>query len=312
MIHTNPHNTYSIRSLSALKIVDRFSCYAVGFNQATATKTRLAALFGQFGEVTSIRIIQNRKPFEVYLRFTTKEAAARAVAWCNDSEQAPINAKHGYNKYCIKFINNKQCRKDNCPNQHQWVSPEDILERPKPKAQPTMTPSHSNQNPHQTQSPAPAPFPLGDKKKWRDLADLQQRFLALQTLFSQQNSTVQSLLSRVNNLKQQNDALRMENHTLSVSPKPSTANDETVMDKDMAELVDFVIADNAVPSMSMPTAAHSNGYAHGPRQQRTQRIPTQSQRVCGYGAMQAQPQFVAGVGAYGVYPQAQAQPPRRW
>ena len=99
-IPSNPHNTTSIRSLTALKICDRFSCYAAGFSQSEATKTRLSAIFGRFGAMSSIRIIQNRTPFEVYIRFAAEAAALRAIAWCNEqvveATGTRISAKHGY------------------------------------------------------------------------------------------------------------------------------------------------------------------------------------------------------------------------
>merc|ERR1719203_2605249 len=82
MIH---HSALSFRKLTSMKIVDRSSCYIVGISKDLADKAMLAKyeLFGQFGDILSIRIIQDKDPCEVYIRFATQSSAVRAIDWCN-------------------------------------------------------------------------------------------------------------------------------------------------------------------------------------------------------------------------------------
>merc|ERR1719481_1796409 len=95
----------------------------------------------------------------------------------------------------------------------------------------------------------------------------------MQSRFSQQNSMVQALLNQVNQLKLQNEALRVENRTMimgraasgsskmsappkKMPPKRVSGDSEAFMggDADMGELVDFVISNNApmTPTPTMP------------------------------------------------------------
>jgi len=291
---SNPHRTTSIRSLTGLKIRDRFSCYASGLSSVEATKSRLSSTFGQFGELSSVRIIQNRKPHEVYVRFTTEEAARRAIAWCNEQKAedtgAPITAKHGYNKYCIKFINNKPCRKANCPNQHQWCSPEDIVASPaklvkaearrrapphmpavRKQTPPAQSPSLKQRQDHQRQQHLEASL---SSDSWMAMASLQTRFSQLQVQFSQQSSTMQILLQQVHQLQIENETLRVHNLNLAAETQTrcgqlasdlgnegneaNEANDEDF--GSMAALVDSVIVkDHEVAQQSR----YSHGHAHG-------------------------------------------------
>ena len=132
-----PRNRYflssalSFRKLTSMKIVDRSSCYIVGIKKDMADKALLAKyeLFGRFGDILSIRIIQDKDPCEVYIRFATQASALRAIDWCNSTASLFMNAKHGYQKYCIKFINGQNCKRSNinCPNRHSWADTKDIL-----------------------------------------------------------------------------------------------------------------------------------------------------------------------------------------
>lgn len=115
----NPHGSLSYGKLTSMKIVDRQSCYAVGIKKCNASKPILSKFefFGRFGPISSLRIIQKTNPVEVYIRYVRADSAAAAIEWCREQQ---LSADHGYHKYCIKFINNKTCRRLNCPNRHSW------------------------------------------------------------------------------------------------------------------------------------------------------------------------------------------------
>ena len=162
-------------------------------------------------------------------------------------------------KYCIKFINNTPCRKDNCPNQHQWCSPNDIVARPaKTKADSHSEPnkasgrrlSHAHsqsasQSQSQSQLQLQAERDQDKQAKWAAMGSLQRRFSDLQTQFSRQNSVVQVLLQQVNQLKLENEVLRVENHKMVGQGQGHQRElDADLNFASMAELVDSVIVDD--------------------------------------------------------------------
>ena len=125
-----PHGDISFGKLTSMKIVDRFSCYAVGFKKSDASNIKLSKFenFGQFGPIASLRIILRTSPVEVYIRFVQRLSATAAIQWCR---RRGLDADHGYYKYCIKFLNNKTCTRQHCPKRHSWCHQKDILTKHK-------------------------------------------------------------------------------------------------------------------------------------------------------------------------------------
>ena len=123
------HSALSFRKLRAMKIKDRSSFHVIITNADIATPQTLSSpqLFGQFGQISSIRILKDTTPREAHIRFVKPEAAATAIAWCNNTSPLFVNAKYGYQKYCVKFINNQPCDIPGCAMRHSWSDTRDIL-----------------------------------------------------------------------------------------------------------------------------------------------------------------------------------------
>lgn len=64
-----PHGPLTLHKIARIKMLDRHSCYVAGIQREIATKEILSkpAFFGQFGEISSIRVLRDRDPGEVYL-----------------------------------------------------------------------------------------------------------------------------------------------------------------------------------------------------------------------------------------------------
>lgn len=119
----------SFRKLRAMKIKDRSSFHVIILNADLATPESLSSqqLFGQFGAIASIRILKDTSPREAHIRFANEDAAAQAIEWCNNQSPLFVNAKYGYQKYCVKFINNQPCDIPGCAMRHSWSDTRDIL-----------------------------------------------------------------------------------------------------------------------------------------------------------------------------------------
>jgi len=213
MIH---HSALSFRKLTSMKIVDRSSCYIVGIKKDMADKALLAKyeLFGQFGEILSIRIIQDKDPCEVYIRFASQASAVKAIDWCNSSASLFMNAKHGYQKYCIKFINGQNCKRSsiNCPNRHSWADTKDILTFKNSRLVPNAVTQCCDQQDDNTKlSPNRCPtVPFGAKEKMRhdmEMRTLQNQFVSLQKQYAQQSRFVNDLVLKMQDLQRENTEL---------------------------------------------------------------------------------------------------------
>jgi len=123
------HSALSFRKLRAMKIKDRSSFHVIILNADLATPESLSSqqLFGQFGAIASIRILKDTSPREAHIRFANEDAAAQAIEWCNNQSPLFVNAKYGYQKYCVKFINNQPCDIPGCAMRHSWSDTRDIL-----------------------------------------------------------------------------------------------------------------------------------------------------------------------------------------
>jgi len=115
--------------LRSMKILDHYSIFVVALKEDIVNQHTLSRpeLFGQFGQIRSIRILQESSPTEFYVRFTEEHSATAAIRWCLSQPELFKDAKNGYQKYCIKFINKQKCRKSGCPNRHSWANTKDIM-----------------------------------------------------------------------------------------------------------------------------------------------------------------------------------------
>jgi len=176
----------------------------------------------------------------VFIKYTSSTAATRAIQWCLETG---ISAKHGFQRYCSKLLCNKACKRRNCPNLHQWASPEDIMDaneaknfspatKPKNKAK-SKSPKHSkarrtkakpqNQNvqslstppmspmSHQTQSDVPSHPKLSAERQG---AILQAQYDRLQQQCSQQSLFINNLIGQLNTLSAEHRELRQQNSLL--------------------------------------------------------------------------------------------------
>lgn len=226
--------------------MDRQSCFVNGIDLSIAKDEilRSSQYFGQFGTITSIRFILNSDPAQALLRFSTEQAAARANAWCNQqtSAECPISAKHGYQKYCISFIKNKQCVKPGCPHRHRWCTPDDIITVKNQTFKVSETPSDiflrskkkkksaSKSSPKPTMTmnnfeaiasrKHPQPSTGGDntmKTQAEQLMIVQRQFSILQLQHTQQTESVKMLLVQMKALQAENrmlQSVRAENRML--------------------------------------------------------------------------------------------------
>lgn len=205
----------SLRQLSTMRVSDRLSCYVKGIQLDFAMKDSLSRpeWFGQFGSVQSVQLIQNTSPPEVLLRFSTEAAADAAISWCN--EKPALSAKNGYTKFCIKFLNGRQCKRARCHLRHEWcgesavVVPEERNCEMNSVCAAVSTPN-SVESAATVKSTATARRPKANNSQ----TVLQQQFTQLQRQFSLQEELIERLLTETTSLQAMNQRLRMENHVM--------------------------------------------------------------------------------------------------
>eukprot|EP01083_Nonionella_stella_P011873 33678_1 len=226
----NHHGPLPVRRLASIKTIDKCSCYVIGLSDEFAQdKLKSQLYFSRFGEVRSIRILQNKKPSEIYIRFEAALSATLAINWCNANLQNNC-ATHGYQKYCMRFLKEKQCFNSRCQNRHSWCAPDEIIAH---KKQPSALEDHQG----------------GSSAACKDqqMVILQRQFLVLQSQINQQNEFIQDLVSTITSLKSQNKCLKYENVQMqqrlhyddycSLSPSSMSLDDVYEID----DIVDCVI-----------------------------------------------------------------------
>lgn len=210
-----PHGQLTLHKIARIKMVDRHSCYVAGIQREIATKEILEkpSFFGQFGQITSLRVLRDRDPAEVYIRFASDFDAVRAINWCNGQAALGISAEHGYQKYCIKFIDGKRCNRPGCPHRHSWAPNEDILPSATEIAQAQCT-----RIPSAVKTRVAAP--RLDQSMMSLESQFRAQFADLEMKFRAQQDQMQQLLFHVDQLRTENARLRTENKFLSLVPGP--------------------------------------------------------------------------------------------
>lgn len=105
-----------------MKILDHYSLFFETVNQEFVNEDTLGnpELLGQFGPIKQVRVLQESNPVQIYVRFVERVSAVEAIKFCKERPDLFKDAKHGYQKYCIKFINKQKCRRQGCPNRHSY------------------------------------------------------------------------------------------------------------------------------------------------------------------------------------------------
>jgi len=186
MIH---HSALSRKRLRSMKILDKSSCYVTALNDDFSSQE----LFDRFGKVLSFRVLKDTNPKQLYVRYTEEASAVNAVAWCGKNPSVFEDAKHGFNRYCSKFIHGKECTNEACENRHCWAETQDILtflERV-----PAQCGSVS------TSSPAIVPAVIAQPKPVK---------LEYQRVSALQDRIIDDLLREINDLKRVNQSLEAE------------------------------------------------------------------------------------------------------
>jgi len=219
MIH---HSALSFRKLRAMKIKDRSSFHVIILDESVATPELLssAQMFGQFGTISSIRILKDTSPREAHIRFTEDSCAAQAITWCNNQSPMFVNAKYGYQKYCVKFINNQPCDIPGCAMRHSWSDTRDILNFR------SLTPAGID-----PLSPTASP----DAEMFmKEKQAMMQRIAMLQKQCVEQQKIVQMVNQRMDMAKRQNAVLKMETTKMAqmgIPLPPMEMNNQAVMNQ---------------------------------------------------------------------------------
>jgi len=195
-----PHRELSFGILASMKLVDRRSCSISGLEPASISGKELlrSDVFGQFGPLSSVRILQQFDSCDdALVLYQNPESAAAAIEWCRDRG---LSADHGYNKYCLYFITNRPCKRPQCNNRHSWCPEEDVLER---KDKDTAV---SPEEPRRSKW-AESAHPVSDDT----LFTLRSRCAAMQQKFLMQHKIIQSMVASVEALRHENKMLRAEN-----------------------------------------------------------------------------------------------------
>lgn len=212
----SPHGTLPLRQLVPIKIADRSSCFVIGISPSVAKEETLRSsqFFGQFGTIKSIRFILNANPPQALLRFATESSASRAIAWCNEQTSADcqIRAQHGYQKYCISFIKNKQCMKSGCPHRHKWCGPDDVITVKNKTFKVCETPQDifSNSKKKKKVKGIKTIKNMSSGNQTEQLLIVQRQFSILQLQHSQQTESVKMLLMQMKAIQAENAMLKQQ------------------------------------------------------------------------------------------------------
>jgi len=125
------HSALSLRKLRSIKIEDKSTVIVSVLDPRLAYPRVLSdqQFFGQFGVIVSIRMLKQADtvPREAYICFASPNAAEKAIVWSNYYSRVFVNARHGFQIYCHKFINGTPCYDAHCSGRHSWCATRDIL-----------------------------------------------------------------------------------------------------------------------------------------------------------------------------------------
>ena len=124
--------------LQKLRIIQKNLVHFQGFPDSLNDQNILIqkSHFGQFGKITKIVLVskneenQKKKTNSAYITFSKKEEASFAILSMDSLviEGHLVRAFFGTSKYCIHFLNNKECKnKEKCMFIHYLVNDNEIL-----------------------------------------------------------------------------------------------------------------------------------------------------------------------------------------
>jgi len=303
------HSALPFKKLRSMKVTDRFSCSVILRQPAAALPTVLSRpeYFGQFGKIVSLRVLQESQPLEVFVRFSEEAAAVRAIAWCSSQSVLFSGAMHGYQKYCVDFLNGQMCRKRTCRNRHAWCdvpavgpyarrrSTSDGQNGQNGHAQPRPLPmmannfsacssnscssrSNGTHSLSQTESVQPQPHPQQTGNvplnQLNGQMGLHQTVLALRAQNGLQSSYIAQLLRTIEVLNMRNTVLATEVRDLQFVSVGGALGALELSDlTDLPEIVDDVLNEAevpfsaSIPSMSYQNSNHQSSHQHNSPQQ---------------------------------------------
>jgi len=277
----SPYGYVSFRQLTVMKIVDRTSLYIMGLAPEFANVAVITSYswFGAFGSIEQIRIIQSKKN-EVYIRFLHEESAINALLWVNNDLASSIgaSAKHGYQKYCTKFLQRKKCNRAKCQLLHEWKDFKEVLNQDKVQQLnplnrtpglkpifPERTQPAPNANPSSDQmdrSPSP---PVKDSSSssssssgpsmFGNILLVQKQINEMQRTFDESKEVLANLLEDVALLEHENGLLRHENAQHAKRLGNPLPDHLVELDHDVDSIVDELLSEM---SLNMNISANSS------------------------------------------------------
>jgi len=192
------HSALSFYRLRAMKIKDRSSCHVIILDSNLATPETLSSdnLFSRFGEISSIRILRDTNPREAHIRFERESSAAAAIAWCNSASRLFVNAKYGYQKYCVRFINHQKCDVSGCAMRHSWCDMGDIL--------------NFDSLFESAVTPLVSVMDAAQIRENRKISSLQDQILSLRNNYGIQSQLADDLMAKINRVYQENVRLQQQ------------------------------------------------------------------------------------------------------
>lgn len=136
--YSQSHRTNSHHPLSEMRVIQRNLVYVINIHQDYADECILVqpTLFGQYGKILSISVKKNKthtkKHFEThaysaYIAFRNEIEASLCILSVDGCElgDQKLSASYGMTKYCSYYLDNQNCRNENCLFLHTPASEED-------------------------------------------------------------------------------------------------------------------------------------------------------------------------------------------
>jgi len=210
------HSTLPFKKLRSMKVTDRLSCSVI-VRQANMALPEILSrddFFGQFGKILALRVLQEAKPLEVFVRYLHEGSARRAIEWCNRQPLLFSGAHHGYQKYCVDFLNGQVCQKRTCRNRHSWcessAAAHDQFTRRRAPSRGSIanTKNISNSKVVSTRTSTAQRANAANASTMSVMHSMQQQMMALLSQNGQQASYIQQLLRTIKQLENRNSVLQ--------------------------------------------------------------------------------------------------------